>query len=250
MNRPPITLIKRDDNARHGVPADELAGTVHGAEEVGLLRDLFAAPLGFALVDDAGVQVRVDGHLPPRHPVQGESGRHFADPRGPLGDHHELDHHDDHEQDGPHHELVARHEFAERLDHAPRPLAACPPPPRVRISRVVATFSTSRTSVVANSSDGKMLNSSGVRHVDGRQQHHHRQRDVGCQQHRSITAAGKRDDDHQHAGNQQQRQDQVLCPPRGKGSVRAGQNARSHPCLRKSAKDQPERLAEQSKMIV
>lgn len=34
---------------------------------------------------------------------------------------------------------------------------------RVRISRVVATLSTSRKSVVAKSSDGKMLNSSGVR---------------------------------------------------------------------------------------
>jgi len=34
---------------------------------------------------------------------------------------------------------------------------------RVRISRVVATLSTSRKSVVASSSEGKMLNSSGVR---------------------------------------------------------------------------------------
>ena len=34
---------------------------------------------------------------------------------------------------------------------------------RVRISRVVATLSTSRASVVASSSDGKMLKSSGVR---------------------------------------------------------------------------------------
>ena len=36
-------------------------------------------------------------------------------------------------------------------------------PARVRINRVVATFSTSRNSVVANNNEGKMLNSSGVR---------------------------------------------------------------------------------------
>jgi len=36
-------------------------------------------------------------------------------------------------------------------------------PPRVRISRVVATFSTNRARVVANSKEGKTLNSSGVR---------------------------------------------------------------------------------------
>ena len=36
-------------------------------------------------------------------------------------------------------------------------------PARVRINRVVATFNTRRNSVVASSSEGKMLNSSGVR---------------------------------------------------------------------------------------
>ena len=45
------------------------------------------------------------------------------------------------------------------------PPAAVSPsdPPLVRINRVVATFSTRRNRVVANSSEGKMLNSSGVR---------------------------------------------------------------------------------------
>ncbi len=49
-----------------------------------------AAALGLALVDDAGVQVGIDRHLPARHAVQGETGGHFADARGALGDHHEL----------------------------------------------------------------------------------------------------------------------------------------------------------------
>ena len=44
------------------------------------------------------------------------------------------------------------------------PAAHSPSAPAwVRISRVVATFSTSRNSVVASSNDGKTLNSSGVR---------------------------------------------------------------------------------------
>ena len=38
---------QRDDDAGDGVAADELAGTVHGSEEVGLLRDFGAAALGF-----------------------------------------------------------------------------------------------------------------------------------------------------------------------------------------------------------
>jgi hypothetical protein len=59
---------QRDDDAGDGVAADELAGTVHGAEEVGLLGDLLAAALGLVFVDDAGVEVGVDRHLPPGMP--------------------------------------------------------------------------------------------------------------------------------------------------------------------------------------
>ena len=88
-------IDQRDDDAGDGVAADELAGTVHGPEEVGLLGDFLAAALGFVLVDHAGVQIGVDGHLPARHAVQGEAGGHFADARGAFGDHHELDDDDD-----------------------------------------------------------------------------------------------------------------------------------------------------------
>ena len=57
---------QQDDHARDGVAADELPRTVHGAEEVGLAIDLVAAPVCFVLVDEPGVQVGVDGHLPAR----------------------------------------------------------------------------------------------------------------------------------------------------------------------------------------
>ena len=48
MIEPADDVDERDDDAGDGVAADELAGTVHGAVEVGLLRDLLAAALGFA----------------------------------------------------------------------------------------------------------------------------------------------------------------------------------------------------------
>ena len=99
---------QNDDDARDGVAADELAGAVHRAEEVGLLGDLLPATLGLALVDDAGVQVGVDGHLLAGHAVEGESGGHLADARGPLGDDHELDHDDDREDDQADHDIVGR----------------------------------------------------------------------------------------------------------------------------------------------
>ena len=110
-------------DAGDGVAADELAGAVHGAEEVGLLRNLLPAALGLAIVDHAGVQVGVDGHLLARHAVQGKSGGHLADARGALGDDHELNQHDDREDHQADDDLVgaggaAGDELAEGLHHA------------------------------------------------------------------------------------------------------------------------------------
>ena len=46
--QPADDVDQRDHDAGDGVAADELAGTVHGPEEVGLLGDLLAAALGLA----------------------------------------------------------------------------------------------------------------------------------------------------------------------------------------------------------
>ena len=70
------------------------------------------------LVDQPGVQVGVDRHLPAGQAVEHEPRGDLADPRRPLGDHHELDHDQDREQDHPDDHLVAGDELAERPDHA------------------------------------------------------------------------------------------------------------------------------------
>jgi len=113
------------------------------------------------LVDRARIQVRVDGHLPPRHAVQGKARRHFADPRGAFGNDHELNHYDDQKDYAANDDPITCHELTETLDDPP---AADSPssPARVKMSRVEATLSTSLPSVVANSREGKTLNSSGV----------------------------------------------------------------------------------------
>ena len=123
-NSPPRDVDHQDDDARDGVAADELAGTVHRAEEVGLAIDLVAAAVRLVLVDQPGVQVGVDGHLPAGQAVEHEPGGDLADPRGPPGDHHELDHDQDREQDHPDEHLVAGHELAERADDPARPRRA------------------------------------------------------------------------------------------------------------------------------
>ena len=111
-------LIKRDNDSGNGVAPDKLAGTVHRPVEVGLLRDLFAAPLCLLLVDDPGVQVGVDRHLPARHAIQRKSRRHFTNACCPFGDDDKLNHDNDDEDNHANDNLVAGDKVAERLDHS------------------------------------------------------------------------------------------------------------------------------------
>src|SRR5690606_1217346 len=89
-----------DDDARDGVAPDEFGRAVHGSVEVRLASDVAAAVLGFGLGDDAGVQIRIDGHLLAGHGVQGEAGRDLGDAAGALGNDDELDDDQDDENDG------------------------------------------------------------------------------------------------------------------------------------------------------
>ena len=108
---------EENQQAGNGVAADELAGAVHGAVEVRFHADLGAPGDGLLLGDDAGVQVRVDGHLLAGHGIQGEPRADFRDAAGALGHHHEVDDdedREDHDADGV---VAADDELAEGLDH-------------------------------------------------------------------------------------------------------------------------------------
>src|SRR5262249_42667547 len=111
-----------DDQAGDGVAANELAGAVHGAVELGLAHQVFAAATGLRFVDHARVQLGVDGHLFAGHGVEGESGCHFGNAAGAFGNDHELDDDQDEENHEPNHEVAADHVVAERRhDHARMP---------------------------------------------------------------------------------------------------------------------------------
>src|SRR5205814_10443199 len=88
-----------DDNAGDGIAADEFGCAVHCAIKVGFLRNFLAAAAGFGLVDGAGVDIGIDGHLLAGHGVEGESRGDFGDAGCAFGDYYELNHHDDGEDD-------------------------------------------------------------------------------------------------------------------------------------------------------
>ncbi len=110
---------QRDDDGRDRVALDELRGTVHRAVEVGLGVHLLAAPAGLLLVDEAGVEVGVDGHLLAGHRVEGEAGAHLGDAAGTVGDDDELDDEQDREHDQADDQRATDDEVAEGVDHLP-----------------------------------------------------------------------------------------------------------------------------------
>ena len=106
----------QDEDARGGVAAYELAGAVHRTVEIRFRADLRAARPRLFLVDQAGVQIRVDRHLLARHGIKGEARTDLGDASGALGDDHEVDDgedDEDHDTDGI---ITADDERSERLD--------------------------------------------------------------------------------------------------------------------------------------
>ena len=102
--------------AGDGIPSHELGGPVHGAVEVGLSGDLLPTGPGLVLIQRAGVEIGIDGHLLARHGIQREAGGDFGDPLSALGDHHKVDDHQDHEDHQTHHIVTADDHLTERLN--------------------------------------------------------------------------------------------------------------------------------------
>ena len=108
---------KKNNQACDGVAFDELRGTVHGAEEVGLLRNLFAALLRGLLVDYAGIEIRINGHLLAWHRIESESGGHFGDAARTFGNHRKVDDHQNAEDNNTHQVIAGNHKLSECLNH-------------------------------------------------------------------------------------------------------------------------------------
>src|SRR5690606_25049071 len=81
--------------------------------------DFDATLLGFGLVDQSRVEIGVDGHLLARHGIEGEACADFGNTPGTLGDHHEVDDHQNREHHDTDHVVAADHHIAESLDHMP-----------------------------------------------------------------------------------------------------------------------------------
>ena len=180
-----------DEDGRDGIALHELGGTVHRTVEVRLLGDAFAQGAGLLLVDEAGGDVGVDGHLPAGHGVEGEAGGDLRHPARPVGDDDELDHDEDEEDHEPDHDGASDDEVAERLDD----LAGI----------AVEQDEPGGRDVEAEAHEGRDQQQGRedrqlhvVLEQDRREQDHHRERDVGGEH--EVQHHGGHGDDHHHHG--------------------------------------------------
>ena len=110
---------KQNHQAGDRIAAHELAGTVHGAIEVGLLGHFRATALSLRLLNQSGIQIGIDGHLLARHGIQGKTRTDLGNSPGTLGDHHKVDDHQDRKHHDTDHVVAADHHLTKRLNHLP-----------------------------------------------------------------------------------------------------------------------------------
>ena len=113
-----------DEHGSKRIALCEADGSVHRAVEIRLAAHPLAPFARLLLVDEAGVQVRVDRHLPSGHRVEGEPRRHFRNTDRAVIDDDVLDGDQDEEDHDADDEVAADDELAERHDHVPRRLDA------------------------------------------------------------------------------------------------------------------------------
>jgi hypothetical protein len=191
---------EEDQDAGDGVAAHELAGTVHGAEEVGLVTQLGATALGLLVVDQAGREVGVDRHLLAGQSIEREARADLGDALGALGDDDEVDDHQDGEDDQPDREVAADQEVAEALDD----LAG-----RARTGMAFEQHDARRGDVQRQAQQGGQQQHRGeggevqrAHHLRRHHHHHQRHRDVEGEQ--QIQHEG-RQRQHHHGEHQQHR---------------------------------------------
>ncbi len=152
------------------------------------------------LIQNAGIEIRIDGHLLAGHGIQGETGRHLRDPLAPLGDHHEVDDHQDHEHHQTDHIVAADHHFTEGLDDLAGGIVAL---------------------VAMEQHDTGRGHVEGQAHQGRHQQHGREDREV------QRTAGRYRDQQHQHSQHYVEREQGVQQPARQRQDHH-GQDGQQH----------------------
>ena len=187
-----------DQQRGNRIALHELAGAVHRAVEIGLGGDFLAAGLGFIGLDQAGREIGVDRHLLAGQGIQREAGGDFRDAARALGDHHQVDDHQDREDEQTDDEVAADQEGAETLDDMAGGLVAF-----MAVDQHDAGGGDVERQPQQRGEQqhrGECAEIEDFRRVHRRHQHRHRQRDIDHEEH----IQQRRRDRHHHQHDQRQ----------------------------------------------
>ena len=206
MMRPATILTNGDQHGGHGVALRESDCAVHGAVEVGFAANPVAAFPRLALVDDAGVEVGVDGHLPSGHGVEGEPRRDFRDADRAVVDDDVLNRDQDQEHDDADDEAAADDELAEGHDDVARRFDAVGAMEQHEACR--GHLQRQADEREQQEQRGKHRKRHRLLDIDRRQQQHHREPDVE-REHQIEQQRRQRHDHRQNDGNHRAGREQL-----------------------------------------
>jgi len=194
-DQPAKDVDQHDQDARNGIPLDELAGTVHRPIEGRFALQVLASALGFILIDQTHVQIGVDAHLLTRHAVEREPGGHLGHALGTVGDHHVLHDHKDQEHDHAD-DVIATHDIVtDGIDH----MSGIPFRQDQTGRRHVERQSEQRRDQ-QHRREGREVD--WPRRIEGKQQHQQRQREIRQNQQVQQPAGDRGEQHHQHTHHQ------------------------------------------------
>lgn len=110
----------KDQQGGNRIALHELAGAVHRAVKIGLGRNFAAPGFRFFCRHQARGKIGIDRHLLARQGIQRKPGGNFRNAARALGHDHQIDDHQDHENEQADNEIAADQERAERFDHMAR----------------------------------------------------------------------------------------------------------------------------------
>ena len=122
--QPADDIDQHDQNAGDGIAANKLRGAIHRAKEFRFLGNFPPPAFRFGFIDQAGVQVGIDGHLFARHGVEGKAGADLRDTPGALGDDDKVDDGQNDEHHQPDRGIAADNKMPEGLDDLARGIPA------------------------------------------------------------------------------------------------------------------------------
>src|SRR5690606_7164908 len=95
-NNPTDNVNRSNEDTCDRITSNELGSTIHRSVKVSLLRHFSTTAFCLFVVNQTGIQIRINRHLFTRHGIQCETCAYFSNSPGTFGDYDEVNHNKNH----------------------------------------------------------------------------------------------------------------------------------------------------------